>query len=224
MKTILGLAAVAMMAAPAVAGDTGREDAVRKLETMKISVDFQDHKLSEAIDYVREVTGLNLVVLPRAAEKEGDFKIRLRVRDLSVKSTLKLILSGKGLTLTYRDGALVVLPQEDLQDSVVLEMYDVRSQLVKLQDFPGPRMELVSPKSGSGGPGQIIAGIELLEPKDPPVTPDFLLELVKDNVGARSWENKNASIELKNGLLVVSQTPAVHREIKALLAKLAQYQ
>ncbi len=220
MKTILGLAA---MAALAYAGDTGREDAVRKLETMKISVYFKDHKLSEAMDYLRDVTGLNLVVLPRAAEKEGDFKIRLRVRDLSVKSTLKLMLSGKGLTVTYRDGALIVLPQEDLQDSVVLEMYDVRSQLVKLQDFPGPRMELVSPKSGSG-PGQIIAGIELLEPKDPPVTPDFMVELVKDNAGSRSWENKNASIELKNGLLVVSQTPAVHREIKALLAKLGQYQ
>jgi len=198
MKTITGILA---MAALAVAGDTGREDAIRKLETMKVSVDFQDHKLSEAMDYLREVTGLNLVVLPRAAEKEGDFKIRLRVRDLSVKSTLKLILSGKGLTVTYRDGALVVLPQEDLQDGVILEMYDVRSQLVKLQDFPGPRMELVTPKSGSG-PGQIMAGIELLDPKDPTVPPDMLVELVKDNTGARSWENKSASIELKNGLLV----------------------
>jgi len=219
MKTMMGLLA---MAALAYAGDTGREDTVRKLETMKVTVDFQDIKLSEAMDYLRDVTGLNFVLLPRAAEKEGDFKIRLKTRDLSVKSTLKLMLSGKGLTVAYRDGALVVLPQEDLQDAVVLEMYDVRSQLMSLQDFPGPRMELVAPKGGvSSGP---LTGIELIEPKPPTVPPDMLVELIKDNAGFRSWENRNASIELRNGMLLVSQTPKVHREIKALLAKLGQYQ
>ena len=220
MKTMMGLLA---MAALAYAGDTGREDTVRKLETMKVTVDFQDLKLSEAMDYLREVTGLNFVLLPRAAEKEGDFKIRLKARDLSVKSTLKLMLSGKGLTVAYRDGALVVLPQEDLQDSVVLEMYDVRSQLMSLQDFPGPRMELVAPKGGGASSGP-LTGIELIEPKPPTVPPDMLVELIKDNAGVRSWENRNASIELRNGMLLVSQTPKVHREIKALLAKLGQYQ
>jgi len=221
MKTMT-MAGLLAMAALAYAGDTGREDTVRKLETMKVTVDFQDIKLSEAMDYLREVTGLNFVLLPRAAEKDGDFKVRLRARDLSVKSTLKLMLSGRGLTVAFRDGALVVLPQEDLQENVVLELYDVRSQLIRLQDFPGPRMELVSPKSG--GPSGLLTGIELIEPKDPVVPPDMLVELIKDNTGFRSWENKNAFIELRNGMLVVSQSPKVHREIKALLAKLGQYQ
>lgn len=220
MKTTMtGLLA---MAALAYGGDNGREDAVRKLATMKITVDFQDVKLSEAMDYLRDVTGLNLVLMPRAAEQAGDFKVRLKARDLTVKSTLKLILSGKNLAATYRDGALLILPQEDLQEAVVMEMYDVRAQLMSLQDFPGPRMELVSPKQGSG-PSSILTGIELLEPQPPPVPPDFLVELVKDNTGGRAWENKNATITLQNGLLLVSQTPGVHREIKALLGKLAQY-
>lgn len=218
MKTMMGMLA---MAALAYAGDTGREDAVRKLETMKVTVDFQDIKLTEAMDYLREVTGLNFVILPRAAEKGGDFKVRLKARDLSVKSTLKLMLSGKGLAVTCRDGALVILPQEDLQENVVLEMYDVRAQLMKLQDFPGPRMELVSPRQGS--PSGPITGIELLEPRDPPVAPEFLVDLVKDNTGGRSWENKNVAIALNNGMLLVSQSPNVHREVKALLGKLGQY-
>jgi len=217
MKTILGLIAMAGLAA---AGDSTREDAVRKLETMKITVDFQDVKLSEAVEYLRDATGLNFVILPRATEQGGDSTLRLRTRDLSVKSTLKLMLSGKGLTVTYRDGALVILPQADLQENLVLEIYDVRSQLVKLQDFPGPRVELASPTNKTSSP---VLGIELIEPKDPPVPPEFLVQLVKDNTGGQSWE-KNASVELKNGLLVVSQSPSVHREIKSLLAKLAQYQ
>ena len=218
MKTITGLLA---MAALAYAGDTGREDAVRKLETLKVSVDFQDHKIGDALDYLREVTGLNLVLMPRAAEKAGDFKVRLKARDLSVRSILKLVLANHGLTATWRDGAVLILPQEDLQDSVVIEMYDVRAQLFKLQDFPGPKMELVSPKSGNG----IQSGITILEAeKEPPVTPEFLVQIVKENTGGQSWDaNKNASIQLTNGMLVVTQSTTVHREIKELLGKLSQY-
>jgi hypothetical protein len=216
MKTILGLAA---MAALGYAGDSGREGAVRKLETMKVTVDFQDVKLGEAMDYLRDVTGLNLVILPRAAEKEGDLKIRLKVRELSVKSTLRLLLSGKGLAMTWRDGTLVVLPQEDLQDHMVLEMYDVRDKIMKLQDFPGPRMELVSPKTGSMQMSGVTITLE-----DPPhlIEPDFLVQLVKDNTGGRSWDNANASITQANGMLVISQSPSVHAEIKGLLTRLGQ--
>src|SRR5438552_9178568 len=135
MKTMRALMA---MAALAWAGDS-REDSVRKLETMKVSVSFEDVRLPDAVDYLREVTGLNLVLLPRAMEKDGDAKVRLKVKDLTVKSILKLLLSSRGLTVTYRDGALVVLPKEDLQDATVMRMFDVRSMLVKLQDFAGPK-------------------------------------------------------------------------------------
>src|SRR5947207_3262648 len=101
MKTMMTLTA---MAALAWAGDT-REDTLRKLETMKVTVDFQDVRLPDAMDYLRDVTGLNLVILPKALEKEGDSKIRLKVKDLSVKSVLKLVLASRGLTASYRDGA-----------------------------------------------------------------------------------------------------------------------
>jgi hypothetical protein len=216
MKTILGLVA---MAALGYAGDSGREDALRKLETMKITVDFQDVKLAEAMDYLRDVTGLNLVILPRAAEKGGDLKIRLKVRELSVKSTLKLMLSGKGLAMTWRAGSLVVLPQEDLLDNVVLEMYDIRDKIMKLQDFPGPRMELVTPKTGSTQTAGIIVSLE-----EPPhlIEPEFLVQLVKDNTGGRSWDSPNVSINQANGMLLISQSPSVHAEIKGLLTRLGQ--
>src|SRR5438105_12212409 len=134
MKTMTALMA---MAALAWAGDS-REDAVRKLETMKVTVNFEDVRLPEAVDYLRDVTGLNLVLLPRAMEKDGESKIRLKVKELSVKSVLKLLLSSRGLTATYRDGAVVILPKEDLQDSAVMRMFDVRALQVKIQDFAGP--------------------------------------------------------------------------------------
>ena len=104
MKTMMATLMTVGMAAMAWSGD-GREDAARKLETLKVTVDFENVKLPEAIDYLRDVTGLNLVLLPKAMEKDGDASIRLKVKDLTVKSVLKLLLNSRGLTASYRDGA-----------------------------------------------------------------------------------------------------------------------
>jgi type II secretory pathway component GspD/PulD (secretin) len=216
MKTLMALMAAA---AVAWAGDD-RGDSMRRLETMKVTVDFEDVKLPEAVDYLRDVTGLNLIVLPKAMEKDGESKIRLKVKDLSVKSVLKLLLSSRGLTATYRDGAIVILPKEDLNDSTSMRMFDVRALQVKIQDFNGPVMELTSPLSKK-------SGITIDLPSDPKVSlpDDFLIDMIRVNTGNGTWDtNPKAAINLSNGMLVVSQTPSVLREIDALLGKLGQYQ
>ena len=217
------MTALMAMAALACAGDT-REDSVRKLETMKVSVNFEDVRLPDAVDFLRDLTGLNLVVLPKALEKDGDSKIRLKVKDLTVKSILKLLLSPRGLTVTWRDGALVVLPKEDLQDSTTMRMFDVRSLMVKLQDFAGPRMELVTP-GGKGTGGPITAGITIIDdPKPPVVDEDMMIALIKENTGGGSWDNNpKAAITMNSGVLVVSQTATVLREIENLIGLLGQY-
>ncbi|HLY73606.1 MAG TPA: hypothetical protein VKU80_05765 [Planctomycetota bacterium] len=211
------MTALLMMTAGVWAGE-GREDAVRKLETLRISVDFENVKLPEAVDYLRDVSGLNLVVLPKAMERDGDASIRLKVKDLSVKSVLKLLLGSRGLTVAYRDGALVILPKEDLQDSTAMRLFDVRALQVKIQDFAGPTVELSTNKK----PGVVIGSLEEPQTRIPD---DFLLELIKSNTGGGSWDsNPKAALSLNNGTLVVNQTPAVLREIDHLLNLLGQYQ
>ena len=217
MKTT---AAILAMAAFAWAGE-GRDDSVRKLETMRVTVDFDNVKLPEAIDYLRDVTGLNLVILPKAMERDGESSIRLKVKDLSVKSVLKLLLNSHGLTAAFRDGAIVILPKEDLQDSTVMRLFDVRALQVKIQDFAGPVVELTSPSS-KRGPGVVIGFPE--EPKMV-IGDDFLLDMIKANTGGGTWDsNPRAALNLSNGTLVVTQTPAVLREIDNLLNLLGQYQ
>ncbi|HZE98343.1 MAG TPA: STN domain-containing protein [Planctomycetota bacterium] len=215
MKT---MAAILAMAACAWAGDS-REDAVRRLETMKVTVDFENVKLPEAVDYLRDVTGLNLVILPKAMEKDGETPIQLKVKDLSVRSVLKLLLSSRGLTATYRDGAIVIVPKEELQSSLVLRIFDVRALQVKIQDFKGPVVELKAAGTKE------VGGVFILDDPKTVIEDDFLLTMVRTNTGAGSWDtNSNAVIDLHNGTLVVTQTPAVLREIESLLNLLGQYQ
>lgn len=218
MKTLMALA---ILAATASAQDPARDEAVRKLSTLKISVDFDQARLQDAMDYLRDVSGLNVVVTPSAQLKEGDAVLSLRAKDLSLKSVLKLMLHGRGLTATWRDGALVVLPVEELSAATTMRIYDVRSHLLKLPDHPGPKVELVgNPGSGNGLVGPQF---DLSEPRVI-MEPDFLVELVKANTGGRSWEtNPNASIDLADGRLVVTQSASVHAEVDAFLRRMAAY-
>ncbi|MBI3856136.1 MAG: STN domain-containing protein, partial [Planctomycetes bacterium] len=179
MKTTTALLAMALAA---WAGDT-REDSVRKLETMKVTVDFEDVRLPEAVDYLRDVTGLNLVILPKAMEKDGESKIRLKVKDLSVKSVLRLLLATRGLTATYRDGAIVIVPKDELQDTTTMKMFDVRALQVKIQDFDGPIVELTSPASKKSG----IVVTTLSEPQTR-LPDDVLLDMIRVNTGNGTWD------------------------------------
>jgi hypothetical protein len=232
MKTILSAALLAVLARPLPAqegtgefeSDPKKQEIVNKLNTMRLTVDFKDNTLDEALNFIRDFSGLNIVVDAEVSQKlnPDQLKITLRVKDLLLKSCLKLMLGSRELTATYKDGVILVVPKGRTDKNVYLQIYDVRDLLVKLQDFPGPKVELVSPSKGGGGP-LTGATFTLEEPKST-ITEDFITEMIKANTGDRSWEeNQGASVTLTNGMLVISQSRRVHGEIKQLLQLLRQF-
>ena len=231
MKTTMTLAALAFLALPAMAQDGGseptdprRQEVVSKLNTMRITVDFANTTLEEAVSYLRDFTGLNIVVDAEVYknQSEDQLKVTLKVKDLLLKSVLKLMLNSRELTAMYKEGVLLIIPKGKIDKSVTLQLYDVRDLLVKIQDFPGPKVELVSPSKSGGGP-LTGATFSLEEPRST-LTEEFITEMVKQNTGDRSWdENPNASITLTNGVMVVSQSKRVHEEIKRFINLLRQF-
>lgn len=205
--------------------DPRKQEVLNKLNSMRLSVDFNNAPLEQALDYLRDFSGLNLVLDAEVHQKftEDRLKVTLKVKDLLLKSVLKLLLAPLDLTATFREGVLLILPKEKVdRSSVTLQMYDVRDLLLKIQDFPGPRVELVAP-SGTGQNPLMGAHFVLEEPRST-ITEDFLTEMVKANTGERSWEeNPNVSIALSNGILIVSQSRRVHQEIRRLIEKLRQF-
>lgn len=232
MKTMLTLAILAAFASPLLAqegtgeneSDPKRQEVVNKLNTMRLTVDFKDNTLDEALNFLRDFSGLNIVVDAEVSQKVNpdQLKITLRVKDLLLKSCLKLMLASKDLTATYKDGVILVVPKGRTDKNVYLQIYDVRDLLVKLQDFAGPKVELVSPSKGGGGP-LTGATFTLEEPKST-ITEEFITEMIKVNTGDHSWdENQAASVNLTNGMLIISQSRRVHGEIKQLLQLLRQF-
>ncbi len=231
MKTMLTARILAATALPALAQEGGSEavdqrkaEVVNKLNSMRISVDFNNTSLEEAISFLRDFSGLNIIVDAEVYQKQAEdqLKITLKVKDLLLKSVLKLMLSARDLTAMYKEGVLLVVPKGKIDKSVTLQLYDVRDLLVKIQDFPGPKVELVSPQKGGGGP--LTGATFTLEEPRSTITEEFITDMVKQNTGDKSWdENPNASITLTNGVLVVSQSKRVHEEIKRFVNLLRQF-
>ena len=109
MKTLLTAAILGVLALPALAQEGGnessdprRQEVVNKLNTMRITVDFSNATLEEACGYLRDFTGLNIVVDAEVYknQSEDQLKVTLKVKDLLLKSVLKLMLNSRELSMS----------------------------------------------------------------------------------------------------------------------------
>jgi hypothetical protein len=199
-----------------------REQIVSKLKNVRISLEFADTPLPEALDFIRSFSGIDFVIDAKVRERYPDdqLKVSLKVRDIPLESALKLLLGSRSLGAVYRDGVLLIVLKEDLDKDVALRMYDVRDLLMKIQDHPGPTIELKPPGTTGGVAGATFS----LDEAPKQLTEEFIVDIVKKNCGGTTWEqNPNASITLSNGLLMVVQSRRVHGEIQQLLGLLRQY-
>lgn len=196
----------AILLAAAAAGDS-REDIARKLDA-KISINLRTARLADALEIFRSATGLNFVTVDGA-----ETAVSLAVRDVSVRSALRLLLASADLGAAVENGAVVIRNRRALATSVTLKVYDVRTTLAQLQDFPGPDIALAG--------GHRCLCMCFHDPGVSGVSPDDLVDLLRIHTGGNSWDqNPRASITFRGGLLYVTQTPRVHQEIETLLARL----
>ena len=197
------------------------EDARRKIVAQKITVHFEGTSLGDAIAFMRDATGLNFHLSATVAEHAPDATVRLKLREVSVKTCLTLMLQPHDLSAIWREGAIVIKPRGEVLGTTSTQIYDVRSLLLKIQDFPGPKVELVD-TSDVGEP--LPAAYFISEEPSNTIHVDLVTDLIMSNTGGTSWdENPDVSLELVNGLMIVTHSPKVHREIATLLRRLEQY-
>lgn len=201
MRTI----AFVLILTVAAAGQSGsRDDVVSRLES-KVSVDFRGAKLSEAVAQLQSLSGVEFRV-----EEGADTVVRLTLCDVSARSVLKLLLQPAGLAATFVGGVVTIRSREKLLESVSTRIYDVRSKELKLRDFPGIHVQRPA----------LLKASWYME-TDCHFGQPFLVELILENTGGRSWEiSRQAAITLNSGMLIVCQTPRVHQEVEDLLARL----
>ena len=203
----------AIAALLAAAQEPARQEAEARLRSLKVSLDFKDAPLESVVDYLRTLSDVNILVDSKVREKNPT--VTLRVQDVSLKSALNLILRPLGCDTMFRDGVLMIMTREDVADrTLVLELYDCRDLLHPVKDFPGVDFELAP-----NGQGVVPFQDAGEEPAEMPIE-----ELVRAHTGGRSWEeNPRCTVSLRNGILVVRNTPEVHRQVRLLLNLLRRH-
>ncbi|MBI5369225.1 MAG: hypothetical protein HZA54_19465 [Planctomycetes bacterium] len=216
------------MPAPVLEGDAGtpelaakKKEITNKLVGFKLSFDFTDAQLDDIISFCREVSGINFVIDRRVWDKyrPEELRVTIKLADVSLRTALRFVLEPRGLTMIFRDGVILVVPKETLDEELVLEIYDVKDLMTKIPDFPGPEVALTA---GS----EAATGVDFNAPTESTVLtdPDRLSDLIRKNVGGDSWDRVGGtSISIANGILFVVQSRRVQREVAHLVVMLRQF-
>jgi type II secretory pathway component GspD/PulD (secretin) len=86
-----------------------------KLENQKVTLSFTDTPFAEAINFLRDVTGLNIVIAPSAWDvvQAEDLRVDLKIKDVRLKNALMLILRIKEeFTYKIKNGVVYITTAE----------------------------------------------------------------------------------------------------------------
>ncbi|MDP6959769.1 MAG: hypothetical protein QF645_13265, partial [Planctomycetota bacterium] len=181
------------------------------LNTMKVpELDFADSTLEEIVNYIRDYANLNIVI-DGSITDEVDLEktITFKVTDVVLKIALRLLLSQFDLDFMITEEKVVfITTPQNAGGKAVVELHDIRDILVKIQDFPGPNVELSTP--GGGGGALTGATFTLEEPTEAAVGQEQIEELIKENIAPNSWDEGDYTLEVTpNQQLLVNHTPKV---------------
>lgn len=103
-----------------------------------ISFDFDDQPLSAAIRQLEKQLGFNILLDVASIKKHNlgeNQVVTLRVRDISLKNALKLILDACELTYLVEHERITVLPKLEADQRLETRIYPVRDLIVEKDDF-----------------------------------------------------------------------------------------
>jgi hypothetical protein len=194
-----------------------------RLEDRLVSMDFEEKPLAEVLKFFTQMTDVNLVVSPVLLEDRDpdDLLVTLRLREVSVKTALRVIMDLKQVSAVYRHGVIFITTPEDARGKPVLKIYPIGDLTVRIRDFPGPDIQL-HPSGSIDDPGRIWGGEE--EGREHAFAdPDFIMDLITQNAGQDTWEDEGVRYSVNERYLFIRQYPSVHREIDGILALLRAY-
>lgn len=207
-------------------------EAVDKLKQTRVSVELDEAPLEELLEIVAAHLGEPVAIDP-AVDTE-DLRVSVKLDDVSVHSLLRLTLKPRGLTLTLRRGAYVVVPQEATGPGLVTRIYDTQDVILPMPSFLGSSVaeDYTSLYAKMAGGHEDEEPLQL-DGATPRTKRGEAIELAKiglrqfleANTGGDSWtRDPRTAIRFGGAKLVVTQSADVHAEIERLLDAMRAFQ
>ena len=182
--------------------------------------DDEGAELAVVAQYLQSLTGVNFIISPLVADLDPEeTMINLQLPPYSVRKVLDLIIdTSTDLRWRVADGVVKFVTSEEMLGGQVLKFYAVTDLIHPIPDFPGREIN-VSVSGGIEYPDEDID-----EREANVVTLDLLDQLVRNNISPESWDADPAnSLRInESGVMVVNQTPEVHKQIALLLEDLRE--
>ena len=184
---------------------------VDKLHSIRITIDMQNAPLTAIVDYIREISGLNIHI--SGIDNPDAEMISFKVQDIVLDGALRLMLQPRNKAYMVRDGVVLITTADALKTRVKLELYDVQDLTYGMADFPGVDISLAQDAIGTA----VAAGEEAKQQ----FTGEDLANLIKNTIHKDQWEEADGkSIQFQNGLLIVRNSIEMHRSIRKFLSDL----
>lgn len=214
----------------------------RQLNRVLPEVNMAGIAFADAIDFVRDVSGANIVVNWKALEGAGvsrDVPVNIRLRSISLRKALDLILTQAGggdkLGFTLDQGVVEVTTRELVDQRLYTRVYPVDDLIMDIPDFTdAPDFSLNSTSNntaqnpsaqggvaaGGGGGGNLFNGNGSgssggKEFKTKNERAQNLIDLIEHIVKPDVWRDNggNSVIRFFNGSLIVTAPRSVQEAI-----------
>lgn len=122
----------------------------RRLDGSTVTINFKGTPFSECIDFIRDVTGFNIVVSKEAQKEFDEEGVDLRLKKVKLRNCIELLLEqvSKDLSYGFRNGVLWIGKAETFKTKTILRTYYVGDITRAPKDFPAPRLGLKGLKFG----------------------------------------------------------------------------
>jgi general secretion pathway protein D len=198
------------------------EDAavMHRLETTYFTPTFTNASIVEVVNYLQNLTQLNIVISPKILEMDDAQKaVTVDLPKTTVKKFLNALTTVKGFAWRVQDGYVKIGTPEENKGQTEYRIYDVSDLIQVIPNFAGPEISLLPP----GAPG-----IPLGTDADPvgTFTLEQLTNIVQYSIAPLSWTDADAKTSIRymqqNGTLVVRQTREVHEQLERFLNDLRE--
>ena len=232
-------------APPAFAEAEENRKALATIQGKRIPVNFNETPLENVIQFIAAVTQLNVDTDWQALENAGVDKtapVTLNLTNVPVETILNRVcekaspdpLTGAAWNVT--DGVLTISSREQINKQKAIVIYDIRDLIVEVPDYTNSyELDLQQAlqqagRQGGGGGGQSPFTQQNQGGEEQRRTlqerTQEILDIITTNVDTDGWKENGGDvgyIQQLGGLLIITNTPANHRSINGLLAKLREY-
>lgn len=164
-------------------GGTAPTGAMAARLNQRVTVDFKDASIDNVVDFLRSVSGANMVVAP--AVTAAGTSITLKATNMSLGNVLHWVTKMTDTHIGFIHGA-IYLSDKPIEDASVTRLYDISDLTLALKDFPGPELALNA--SGDHGGGGAIFKPATDSTNAAPTT-DEIVEIIKKVVAPGKWKD-----------------------------------